>query len=63
MTWSFSIWTCWESALDKLSKEGFHHSRQSVRIIEILEKNGQGLNLNYEVIDGIKGIQNLKENF
>ena len=43
-----------ESALDKLSKEGFHHSRQSVRIIEILEKNGQGLNLNYEVIDGIK---------
>ena len=43
-----------ESALDKLSKEGFHHSRQSVRIIEILEKNGLGLNLNYEVIDGIK---------
>ena len=43
-----------ESALDKLSKEGFHHSRQSVRIIEVLEKNGQGLNLNHEVIDGIK---------
>ena len=39
---------------DRLSKEGFHHSRQSVRIIEILEKNGLGLNLNYEVIDGIK---------
>ena len=43
-----------ESALNKLSKDGFHHSKQSVRIVEILEKNGKGLNLNYEVIDGIK---------
>tara|TARA_E500000331_G_scaffold23474_1_gene20310 strand:- start:5698 stop:6774 length:1077 start_codon:yes stop_codon:yes gene_type:complete len=43
-----------ESALDKISKEGFHHSRQSVRIIEKLEKNGNGLNLNLEVIEGIK---------
>jgi len=43
-----------ESALDKISKDGFHHSRQSVRIIEKLEKNGKGLNLNQEVIEGIK---------
>ena len=43
-----------ESALNKISKDGFHHSRQSVRIIEKLEKNGKGLNLNHEVIDGIK---------
>ena len=43
-----------ESALNELSKDGFHHSRQSVRIIEILEKNGKGLNLNHEVIDGSK---------
>ena len=43
-----------ETALDKISKEGFHHSRQSVRIIEKLEKNGKGLNLNLEVIEGIK---------
>ena len=43
-----------ETALNKISSDGFHHSRQSVRIIEKLEKNGKGLNLNYEVIDGIK---------
>ena len=43
-----------ETALDKISKEGFHHSRQSVRIIEKLEKNGKGLNLNLEVIEGIR---------
>ena len=43
-----------ETALNKISSDGFHHSKQSVRIIEKLEKNGRGLNLNYEVIDGIK---------
>ena len=43
-----------ETALNKISSDGFHHSKQSVRIIEKLEKNGSGLNLNYEVIDGIK---------
>lgn len=43
-----------ETALNNISSDGFHHSRQSVRIVEILEKEGKGLNLNYEVIDGIK---------
>jgi dGTPase len=43
-----------ETALNQISQDGFHHSRQSVRIIEKLEKNGKGLNLNFEVIEGIK---------
>ena len=43
-----------ETVLNELNSEGFHHSRQSVRIVEILEKNGLGLNLTFEVIDGIK---------
>ena len=43
-----------ESILNELNSKGFHHSKQSVRIVEILEKNGSGLNLTFEVIDGIK---------
>ena len=43
-----------ETALNNISSDGFHHSRQSVRIVEILEKEGKGLNLNYEVVEGIK---------
>ena len=43
-----------ETALNEIAKDGFHHSKQSVRIIEKLEKDGMGLNLNFEVIDGIK---------
>lgn len=31
----------------------FDHSDQSVRVVEVIEKNGKGLNLCYEVIDGI----------
>lgn len=42
-----------ESALDKVCSEGFTHFEQSVRIVEILEKKGRGLNLTYEVKDGI----------
>ncbi len=42
-----------ESVLDELSSSGFHHSNQSVRIVEKLEKQGQGLNLTGEVRDGI----------
>ncbi len=43
-----------EKALDQLLPGGFHHSRQSVRIIERLEKNGRGLNLTREVVDAIR---------
>ena len=42
-----------ESVLNKLCSDGFKHSEQSVRIVEKLEKDGQGLNLTWEVRDGI----------
>ena len=42
-----------ERALDQLMPGGFAHYRQSVRVVERLEKNGEGLNLTWEVRDGI----------
>lgn len=42
-----------ERALDKVNPEGFAHYRQSVRVVELLEKEGKGLNLTWEVRDGI----------
>ena len=42
-----------ERALNAVCREGFEHAEQSVRIVDILEKNGQGLNLTMEVRDGI----------
>lgn len=42
-----------ESVLNELLPKGFEHCAQSVRIVEKLEKNGQGLNLTKEVRDGI----------
>lgn len=42
-----------ERALDAVSPHGFHHYEQSVRVVECLEKNGAGLNLCFEVRDGI----------
>ncbi len=42
-----------ERILDKLSPTGFKHNEQSVRVVEVLEKDGAGLNLTYEVRDGI----------
>ena len=42
-----------ERALNKLSDRGFSHNRQSIRVVEKLEKGGLGLNLTYEVRDGI----------
>ncbi|MCH7740188.1 MAG: deoxyguanosinetriphosphate triphosphohydrolase [Chloroflexi bacterium] len=43
-----------EKVLDRLLDGGFHHSRQSVRVVESLEKAGRGLNLTREVIEGIR---------
>ncbi len=43
-----------ERALDGLVSFGFTHYEQSVRVCEKLEKGGKGLNLTYEVLDGIK---------
>ena len=42
-----------ERALDRICPEGFKHNVQSVRIVEVLEKRGLGLNLTKEVRDGI----------
>lgn len=42
-----------EKILNVLCPGGFEHSQQSLRIVERLEKNGQGLNLTWEVRDGI----------
>lgn len=42
-----------ERALKELTDIGFTHYEQSVRVCERLEKNGKGLNLTYEVLDGI----------
>lgn len=42
-----------ERALDKVCPYGFSHSEQSVRTVDMLEKDGQGLNLTFEVRDGI----------
>ena len=42
-----------EYILDQLCEEGFAHYQQSVRVVEVLEKKGRGLNLTWEVRDGI----------
>ena len=42
-----------ERTLNSLCPMGFAHYRQSIRVVEFLEKDGQGLNLTWEVRDGI----------
>ena len=42
-----------EGMLNELCNGGFKHNEQSVRIVEKLEKDGKGLNLTWEVRDGI----------
>lgn len=43
-----------ESVLNQMLTGGFHHSRHSVRLVTQLEKDGKGLNLTEQVIDGIR---------
>jgi dGTPase len=43
-----------EAALNGLVSGGFSHVEQSIRVVETLEKDGRGLNLSMEVIDGIR---------
>src|SRR6267143_5959266 len=43
-----------EELLAKFLPDGFRHNEQSVRIAEKLEKNGKGLNLTNETLDGIQ---------
>jgi dGTPase len=42
-----------ERALDSLVPGGFRHYEQSLRIVDVLENDGRGLNLSWEVRDGI----------
>ena len=42
-----------ERVLDNLIPGGFNHYEQSLRIVDVLENDGQGLNLSWEVRDGI----------
>ena len=42
-----------EEVLNELYAEGFRHNEQSLRVVEVLEKDGKGLNLTHEVREGI----------
>lgn len=48
-----------ERALNRVCPLGFEHSQQSVRTVDRLEKHGQGLNLTFEVRDGILNHQTI----
>ena len=43
-----------ERVLNDVCPFGFTHCEQSVRIVEVLEKGGEGMNLTWEVRDGIR---------
>ncbi|MBQ6820284.1 MAG: deoxyguanosinetriphosphate triphosphohydrolase [Clostridium sp.] len=51
-----------EEVLNEFLEEGFRHNEQSVRVVRLLEKNGRGLNLSKEVIDGILNHSGLSKN-
>src|SRR4030043_36884 len=42
-----------EEVLNELCHGGFRHNEQSLRVVDLLERYGQGLNLTWEVRDGI----------
>jgi len=42
-----------EEVLNELYPGGFRHNEQSLRVVDLLERDGQGLNLTWEVRDGI----------
>lgn len=48
-----------ERALNRVCPLGFEHSQQSVRTVDRLERHGNGLNLTYEVRDGILNHQTI----
>lgn len=49
-----------ERALNKIFG-GFHHNEQSLRVVDVLEKDGRGLNLTMEVRDGILNHSNRRK--
>jgi dGTPase len=42
-----------EEALSEIVPGGFRHNEQSLRVVDVLERDGRGLNLTFEVRDGI----------
>jgi len=42
-----------EDVLDEVCHQGFRHNEQSLRVVDFLENDGKGLNLTWEVRDGI----------
>ena len=42
-----------ERILNDLSPDGFHHYEQSLRVVDYIERDGKGLDLTWEVRDGI----------
>jgi len=52
-----------EKMLNQLYSGGFKHAAQSVRVVTFLAREGKGLNLTYEVIDGIAKHSKVIENF
>ncbi|MFC2066208.1 deoxyguanosinetriphosphate triphosphohydrolase [Chloroflexota bacterium] len=42
-----------EDVLNELYHHGFRHNEQSLRVVDLLEKDGRGLNLSWETRDGI----------
>lgn len=42
-----------ETVLQEIHSPSFSHHRQSLRVVDVIENNGRGLNLTYEVRDGI----------
>lgn len=50
-----------EEVLAEFLEGGFRHNEQSVRVVKKLERDGRGLNLTHEVIDGILNHSGLSE--
>ncbi|MDD5126668.1 MAG: deoxyguanosinetriphosphate triphosphohydrolase [Dehalococcoidales bacterium] len=51
-----------EDVLNDLYPGGFRHNEQSLRVVDLLENEGRGLNLTWEVRDGILNHSKAREN-
>ncbi|MFH1639369.1 MAG: deoxyguanosinetriphosphate triphosphohydrolase, partial [Chloroflexota bacterium] len=52
-----------EETLNSLYQRGFRHNEQSLRVVDLLERDGKGLNLTWEVRDGILNHSKPRESF
>ncbi|MFN0095901.1 MAG: deoxyguanosinetriphosphate triphosphohydrolase [Dehalococcoidia bacterium] len=50
-----------EEALAECLPEGFRHNYQSVRVLDVLERDGQGLNLTTDVLDAVEKSSKVRE--